>query len=304
MNRRRQNIVSEIKELESILASMPEEDVIERRTFEARLHKVSKEFESTIATVEPERTRLTFRGAPVFGSSAVAAEFGAKAAGLFADAFSTIAAGHISRINLAGPIPNKIKSQLMITGVATGSFGFEFELPRLDPTLFSETGGSVESLEALISLFERTVQGTDDEVAEVVHSVPPRALKKIVEFLGLLSKRGAWCGLEFKGRFFRYNDLEEIKIAKERLSDSNVRHETKVFIGNFEGSLPKTRTFQFKPFDYDEPIIGRFDPSVEKNQINEKWLGRTVNVQFDVLQVGEGRPRYTLQEMAHVIILE
>jgi hypothetical protein len=300
MRHERQTLLSEIKELDEILLSIPDENVIERLGFEVRLKRAQTELESKQFSVEPEKTRLTFRGAPVFGSDGIAADFGSKAAGHFAEAYSAIVAGMRDRLRYMGPIPHKSRNQLAITGVATGSFGFEFELPDLHSTLFSESGGAEEALQTLLALLEKAANGSDDDVTEVVHAVHPRAVKKVVEFLEFMEKKGAWCGVEFKHHVFRYSDIEQLKHAKSRLSDGNIKHAIETFRGSFEGSLPKPRTFQFQPAGDDNPIMGRFDPSIDAQAINRDWLNKPVSVKFDVMQVGQGRPRYTLLEIGHI----
>lgn len=300
MRHERQTLLSEIKELDEILSSIPEENVIERLGFEARLRRAHSALESKHLRVEPEKTRLTFRGAPVFGREGIAADFGAKASGYFAEAFSAVIAGMRDGLRYMGPIPDKARNQLAITGVAIGSFGFEFELPSLDHNLFSASGGAEEALQTFLTLLEKAAEGSDDDVTEAVHAVHPRAVKKVVEFLDYIEKNGAWCGVEFKGHFFRYSDLEQLKFAKERLSEGSVKHTQETYQGRFQGSLPKTRAFQFQPADDDTPIMGRFDAVIDPHSINRDWLDRLVSVQFDVLQVGQGRPRFTLLDLAHI----
>jgi hypothetical protein len=300
MRHERQTLLSEIKELDEILSSIPNENVIERLGFEARLSRAKVALESKQLKVEPEKTRLTFRGAPVFGSEGIAADFAANAAGYFVEAFSAVIAGMRDGLRYMGPIPDKARNQLAITGVAVGSFGFEFELPNLDQNLFSESGGAEEALQTFLTLLEKAADGSDDEVTEAVHDVHPRAVKKVVEFLGYMEKKGAWCGIEFKGHFFRYSGLDQLKFAKERLSEGSIKHTQETYQGSFQGSLPKTRAFQFQPVDHDMPVIGRFDASIDPHAINKVWLDRPVSVKFDVLQVGQGRPRFTLLQLDHI----
>jgi hypothetical protein len=303
MRHERQTLLSEIKELSSILESIPQENVIERVGFEARLEQVRIALSGRPLAPAPEKTRLTFRGAPVLGSEGIAADFGAKASGYFADAFTAIVAGMRDGLRYMGPIPDRARNQLAITGVAVGSFGFEFELPNLDPNFFSESGGAEEALQTMLALLEKAAHGSDDEVTEAVHAMHPRAVKKIVEFLDYLEKKGAWCGLEFKHQFFRYSDLDQVKFAKERLSEGSIKHTEETYEGSFEGSLPKPRTFQFQPVDNEAPIMGRFDASIDPHAINRDWLAKPVSVRFDVIQVGQGRPRFTLLNLDHISLL-
>ena len=127
------SFASEIKELEDLLARIPTENVISRIGLQSRL----KAAQEAIARHNPlrlaKKARLTFRGRPVVGSHGASAEFAARASGFFTDAFSAVVAGISENLSYMGPIPDKEKNQLLITGTAIGSFGFEFELPQFQP---------------------------------------------------------------------------------------------------------------------------------------------------------------------------
>mgnify|MGYP001567040301 FL=1 len=75
----------------------------------------------------PAKAVVTYRGAPVWGVHGVVAEFGAIATAKFSEAIAAVAASIGGVLNDFGPIPNKAQNQILITGTAIGSFGFEFE---------------------------------------------------------------------------------------------------------------------------------------------------------------------------------
>lgn len=102
-------IASEIRELESLLAAIPEGNVIERMSLESRLESAKAALTGLPQQVAP-KARLTFRGKPVFGSHGIAADFGGKAAGAFSDAFAAVAAGLSEGLRYMGPIPNRAKT--------------------------------------------------------------------------------------------------------------------------------------------------------------------------------------------------
>lgn len=224
------SIASELKELEDLLAAIPEGNVIERMSLESRLESARAALAVMPQQIAP-KARLTFRGRPVFGSHGIAADFGGKAAGAFSDAFAAVAAGLSEGLRYMGPIPNRDKNQLLITGTAIGSFGFEFELPAQKPSLFPETEKTQEAMAKIETLFRLAAEGTDDEVAEVIDEVHPRAVKKVYEFLELLVQQQAWCGLEFADRCFRYADYEQIKASCERLKSDNIREWEEIYRG-------------------------------------------------------------------------
>ena len=66
---------------------------------------------------------VAWRVKQVCGSNGLAADFGGKAAGAFCAAFAAVAAGLSEGRRYMDPIPNRDKTQLLITGTAVGSFG-------------------------------------------------------------------------------------------------------------------------------------------------------------------------------------
>jgi len=297
-------LASEIKELESIIASIPQENVIERLAFEERLVSAKSVLESLPAYQQREKARLTFRGRPVFGSHGIAADFGSKAAGAFADAFSAVVAGLNESLRYMGPTPDKAKNQLLITGTAVGSFGFEFELPSQQEDFFPETGKTEEALEKMQMLLRVSAEGSDDEVTELVEAIHPRAVKKVAEFLGYLVQQQAWCGLEFKERYFRYQNIEQLQISADRLQEENIHERDEEYTGEFQGVLPYSRTFEFKLTDQNGILKGKVDIAIgDPNLLNREWLHKPVILKLHVIQVGQGRPRFTLTEMSAVRLI-
>ena len=291
------SLASEIKELEGLLSAIPEGNVIERLSFESRLESVKSALAMLPQQVAP-KAKLTFRGKPVFGSHGIAADFGGKAAGAFSDAFAAVAAGLSEGLCYMGPIPNRDRNQLLITGTAIGSFGFEFELPSPEPSLFPESEKTKDAMTKIEALFRLAAEGTDDEVAEVIEEVHPRAVKKVYEFLELLVQQQAWCGLEFADRFFRYADYEQIKASCERLKSDNIHEREETYWGQFQGILPTGRTFEFQLADQKGLIKGKVDVAIDDpNVLNREWLNKPVTVKLNVMQVGQGRPRFTLMTL-------
>lgn len=293
-------IVSEISELDNLLATIPEGNVIERMSLESRLESAKAALAELPQKIAP-KARLTFRGKPVFGSHGIAADFGGKAAGAFSDAFAAVTAGLSEGLRYMGPIPNRDKNQLLITGTAIGSFGFEFELPAAESSLFPETEKTQEAMTKIAELFRLAAEGSDDEVAEVVEEIHPRAVKKVHDFLDLLVQQQAWCGLDFADRFFRYADYAQIKASCERLKSDNIQEREETYRGEFQGVLPTGRTFEFRLADQNGLIKGKVDLAIDDPDVlNRKWLHKPVTVRLNVMQVGQGRPRFTLMDLGDI----
>lgn len=301
MSQEHLSLTSEISELNSILSSIPMEDVIERKVFEQRLASAQSILAGLQGAQWMEKVRLTFRGRPVFGSHGISADFGSKAAGAFTDAFSAVVAGLNESLRYMGPIPDKTRNQLLITGTAIGSFGFEFELPRQQGDLFPDAGKTEEAIEKIQLLLRLSAEGTDDEVTELVEAIHPRAVKKVEEFLDYLIQQQAWCGLEFKEQYFRFQDIDQLENAARRLHEENIQERIEQYTGEFQGILPQGRTFEFRLSDQTGILKGKVDPSIDDpDLLNREWLHRPVALNLNVIQVGQGRPRFTLPNLSAI----
>jgi hypothetical protein len=299
------SISSEIKELVSLLAEIPEESAIERIGLESRLKAAHAAIAGLPEYQLVHKARLTFRGKPVFGSHGIAADFATKAAGAFTDAVTAIAAGLVENLHYMGPIPDKQKNQLLITGTAIGSFGFEFELPQ-NPNpmgkLYPEESKAENALDKVQELFRLAAEGNDDEIAELVAEIHPRAVKKAADFLNYISQQEAWCRLEFKERSFKFEGIEQLKASAERLREDNIHERADTYIGELQGVLPSSRNFEFKPSDQQQVIKGKVGHEIEDADVlNRDFLHKSVSIHLHVIQVGQGRPRYTLQALPTLV---
>ncbi len=187
MNSLRHNhLFAERTTLKRMLSEIPIEDVLERSGLEARLEDVENE----LATAgpprrEPARARLTFRGRPVVDQHGIFAEFGTRATSAFTDAVAKVASGLSGPLAAMGPIPNRDESQLLITGTALGSFGFELEEASSNLLEFEEQTIAGQALELTQSLLQSTL-GTDDELADSAVAIDPRAVAAVRTFLEFL----------------------------------------------------------------------------------------------------------------------
>jgi hypothetical protein len=303
------SLASEVNELEMLLADMPVEDVLDRKSLESRLAKVKRRLAEIPATPESPKVRLTFRGKPVQGIHGIAADFASKAAGTFAEAFTAVLASLTESLQSMGPIPQRDKRQLLITGTAIGSFGFEFALPSPTETsggqlsLLPDDDKPGQAIEAMEKLLRHATDGTDDDVAGIVEEIQPRAVKTISKFLDLMVQEEAWCGLEFGNTSFRYTGHEQIKSAAARIKDDNIREYEESFQGEFQGVLPTARTFEFKSAVPEEILRGKVGRAIENPDVlNTNWLHKPINAKFTVIQVGAKRQRYTLKSLTDITL--
>lgn len=306
MSREHAFLQAEISELDAMLESLPAEQVIDRISLEARLESAKARLASLGAPEIVETLLLTFRGRPVSGTRGMAADFGGKAVETFTSAVSTVLASINGDIGERGPVSKKDFGQLMITGTAVGSFGFEIEVSEQPPALFDEDDVGVgDVVETIQALFETAARGSDDELTEVVDVIHPRAVKKVSEFLGHLESNGASCGMQFKGKAFRFSSSTELSSACAKLKEQNVHEQDITFDGRFLGILPHSKMFEFLEKDSGEIIKGKIgSKQIDTNLLSEKYLKVPVSATFRSVRVGEGKAKYTLMSMDDISPIE
>ncbi len=287
--------------LQQRLAGLPHDAQITRKSGEARLRSVDALLAAAkIPERQPVRARLLFRGRPVVGSHGIFAEFGAAATQAFADVVTKMAAATSRPLSAMGPIPNRQQSQLLITGTPVGSFGFELEEHQDDQFSFEDQSPTAQALELTQSLLQSTL-GTDDELADAAAATDPRALAAVRSFLESLASNDAVCTLESEGRSFRFEDVGQVRRSLERIGRDNLVEEEQELDGEFQGVLPKRRSFEFKLAAQDEVIGGKVGPAITDADTLNAYLHQPSRIKVLTTRVGNGRPRYVLLEQPRPI---
>ena len=298
----RDSILSEIATLERMIEDIPSSSIFERHSLEGKLEDVKKELKEYDASSHPQRVQITFDGAPVRGTHSIDASFAAKALDMFSE---THLAASTPKDKLAcqGPIPRDAKNQLLITGTAIGSFGFELELSNEEilPGVDKEPLPN-NALKKITDLLECAARGTDDEVAEMVENIHKRTIKKVREFLEFLGKQKATCKISFADRAFSFEKPEEIEKACNILSDESLIEQERSFIGELTGILPETGSFEFKTDD--EIIIGKLNFQIKNLQkLYSEKISKKTEITLKSVKVGSGKPRYSLESEDKIKLL-
>ncbi len=291
------HMVAERATLRLVIERMPADAVIDRMSVQARLKRI----ESELATTEraprpPASARITFRGRPVIGSHGVFAEFGTEAMAAFSETVVALAASQAGPLAGMGPIPNREQHQLLITGTALGSFGFEVEERQPEASLFNDETALTLAMAQTVELL-RSVGGTDDELTEAVAGVDPRAIRELRKLLQVLAQNEAVCNLEFRDRSVGFRDVAQVRHGLGRLAQDNIHEEEQSFYGEFQGVLPKRRTFEFRVAADGEVIVGKIAAEIEDPDVLNQHLHSPVKVTVTATRLGVGRPRFVLHQM-------
>ena len=299
MNRHEANqLLAERSALERMIAETPADEVIDLRNLQARLEVVNRELQAQpLDTREPVKARLTFRGRPVVGSHGIFAEFGVTATKAFTDAIALLAASFETELSATGPIPNRTQNQLLITSTAVGSFGFELEEHREDLLPPKDESALAQALNKVQGLLHGATQGSDDELTDAVSGQDPRAIAALRDFLKKLADNEAVCAVTVGEKVFSFRDVGEVHRCLTRLGQENLHEEPKKFRGAFLGVLPKRRTFEFRVAETEDVIAGKVGPSITDPSLINRHLEQPVDVFLVETRVGQGRPRYVLNEL-------
>ena len=288
---------SERRFLEGQLAALPASAVLTRSSTQARVRQIEKHLSEILPIHQPVRAVLTFRGRPVIGSHGVFADFGSRATSAFTEAVSLVAAALSGPLAATGPVPNRDQCQLLITSTAIGSFGFQLEEHRTQRELFEEETTAARALEVMRGLLESSVKGTDDELAESISGISPRSIESIREFVEVLATNDAVCTLVIGKNSTRFRDVGEVRRSVERLSQDNLHEGQVSFFGEFQGVLPKGRTFEFMQANTGEVIRGKIGPEIEDPNLLNEHLHQPTTITLQESRVGEGKSKYRLLQL-------
>ncbi|HWH89656.1 MAG TPA: hypothetical protein VNV36_23135 [Pseudomonas sp.] len=245
---------------------------------------------------QPAKVTLTYRGSPVWGTQGVLAEFGASATEAFSEAVAMIAASISGTLKDKGRIPKRSSNQLLITGAALGSFGFQLEEAPAERQLDLEGTTPVsQAIDLIAELLEATTK-SDEELSEPVSRLADRAITAVADFLGKLSSYEASCSLITRTKKFQFVDSEQVRRSKERLSLDNIKETIEAFTGEFIGALPDKRTFEFKTAD-GHVIYGSIKRDVPNPNTINQHLYRSFKITVNAKRIGNSKPRYILQAL-------
>jgi hypothetical protein len=103
--------------------------------------------------------------------------------------------------------------------------------------------------------------------------------------------------LQYRNQVFRFTDVGQVRRSLERISKDNLHEDEQLLKGEFQGVLPKRRTFEFKITGTDQVIVGKVTPAIEDADLINKHLHQQVEIRAMVTRVGDGRPRYLLLDL-------
>lgn len=263
------------------------------------------ELEKQIRSLEeiPENTAgvaLFFGGRPVVGSKGIATDFAGKVLDSFQDMLTKrFAASEAGLLGSRGPAPFKPETQMMVTDVARGSFGFVLEEAVTNASL-TETALR-HTLDELTDLVTR-VASTDQQLFEnAVENLDSRLLVSMRKFFGILDEAGATVRI-VEGERDQSLDYIDIQRARLRIDAIEIKEsENDSLVGELIGLLPEHRKFELRISGTGELIYGSVSQEFTKKGLRQLLttpggvLGKTWRTKMNIREVRERNrpPKYS-----------
>lgn len=272
-------LAAQVAGMTQLLRTLAPNDFLGRLGIESRRDAL-KERLATMGEMEETRAQvaLYFGGEPVIGSMGVQAEFGTKILGTFQELVTKVW-GSLDGAELQqmGPIKDKDASQLHITSVVHGSFGFvleELEGAETEKLFQSPLSKAADQTVEYISTFAGE---NDASFSEMIEALNPRVFQTIRTFFEHLHKDKATFRMVEGARDEKF-DRNAIERAWQRAEASDVLEDRIPIVGRLLGVLPMKRRFELESKETGSVIEGKVGERFTKNYLehldSEKYTGK------------------------------
>ena len=242
------SLSSEITAVKELLSSAQQSgDIVGEMQLEHRLKELSLKVESlkndTIAD-NSASVALFFGGQPVLGSKGIAAEFAGLALEQFQNLIAKVfASSEIGALGERGKVPFKSNSELMVTGLARGSFGFV--LDEMSDQMQLESSQLSQVIDKASFLLRDTAAQDEAVFEALLEELEPRTLIALKEFFSNLDSSKATIRVVEKDLDFIL-DGPAIHRAKIRTEATSIEEKTSDIEGILVGFLPEHRKFELQ----------------------------------------------------------
>jgi hypothetical protein len=248
---------ADLAAVEALLnARTPEEDPIGHLQFSKRAATLAQRLQEIEAAPRTSaEIGLFFGGKPVVGSHGIMADFGAKAVSEFQTLISSSFAAADGALGARGPVPQRDRTQLLLTDVARGSFGFILQQAE-EPQLVDSPMKEVVS--RAVDLVFRVASPEQEAFEDIADRVDSRVLGSLRSFFKLLDDAGATVRFVEDEREFTLQ-RGEVALGRERTENATLEEAEEQVTGTLY-VLPTARRFELHPRGRDEAIKGTIAP--------------------------------------------
>ncbi len=225
--------------------------------------KIQYEYKKSLLTLQlnelinQEETKasvaLFFGGKPVFGSRGINADFAGKVLNDFQEIISKVFANLESgSLGTRGPIAFSEGSQLMITEIAKGSFGFV--LDELSDQMDLVETGLKTVVDEVALMIDKTGANEQSKFEEVLSEIDNRTLISLRDFFVNLDRNSATIRLVEGDKEFQLDEAA-IQRGRERTENTTIEESNDFLEGALLGFLPEHKRFELRLLD-EEVIYG------------------------------------------------
>ena len=303
----RDYIQAEMSALTALIASLPERDLLGRSSLEARHQDLVEELDKLAAASENlAKIALYFGGEPVIGSAGVEAEFSASALSNFQDLITKVWGAGAGTLPAMGRVPNKAASQLHITSLVHGSFGFLLEeLDEQGEPLFETK--LRKAAHTAVHYVASIADENEARFTETLEQLNPRVFSAVRAFFSSIYHRKATLRL-VEGTVDASFDRTAVERAWKRLEAAKVDEDNYTLEGKLLGIIPLGRRFEFEPDEAAQVIKGKVGEQFSENYLermsSEQFAGKrwkaTLNRVVVTRQGREPSERFTLLELDEI----
>lgn len=235
--------------------SPPDEDPIEHFQFTHRVQELEAKLAAMPHAIAAASAgvALFFGGRPVVGSHGIKAGFGTKAIGCFQKLVSQrFAADEQGPLASRGRVPLTEETQLLVTDVVRGSFGFVLQAAADHADAQTSLKVVVDEVADTLSRMAAPDDALFDEAAAIVDD---RQLGTLREFFKLLDDEGASLRLVEGERDFELN-LAAVSRARSRAEGLHIDDRTEDRVGQIVGWTEFSRRFELRPHAGGTVVVG------------------------------------------------
>lgn len=230
------------------------DDPIAAHQFGQRVRRLERELAelSHTGAHAPVGVALFFGGRPVIGSHGIKAAFGTQAVGKFQKLVSQrYAAAETGPLSSRGRVPMSDDTQLLVTDVVRGSFGFV--LQGNEPA--SSDAVLEEAVDHVADTLSRMAAADDALFDEASADVDNRQLGTLKEFFKLLDDEGASLRVVEGERDFELT-TQAIQRARQRAEAMTIEDRTETLQGEIIGWAEYSSRFELRLHSDRNVVIG------------------------------------------------
>nr|WP_321466422.1 hypothetical protein [uncultured Desulfobulbus sp.] len=278
---RKDSLSAELVSIEGLLNEAREiGDVVGMHQYEHRRNIIQHEIEQIDASGALDNTAsvaLFFGGKPVFGSRGILADFASDALKEFQGLVSRLQATEIlGELGSRGRIPDISSSQLMITELARGSFGFILD-ENVDQFPLVKTNLR-NTVDKVVKIIEKTGGQSRDDFDEIISILDGRSLISLRKLFSNLDNSKATLRV-VEGEKDFWLDEDAIQRGKARTETTTIEDTTYELEGVLVGFLPEHRKFEIRTEGEilygtaTQDAVDQFNAYLKQGTsiLNEKW---------------------------------